>query len=314
MPTIFLSFANDKEHSDRFLEQLGPERTTLQRILTDFNKSGWGLYHSAGSSAPKELLKDMQAYTSTIIIFHFSGHANGTSLSLENGEGGNVALSTASLKTLLSAEPTLKLVFLNACATKGHVETLLAMGIPAVIATEKSVLDTDACVFSEAFYKELVLGKDLKTAFGRAKMVLDTSGQGDRIYRDVMPGPKASGVDKSSWGLYVQNEEVLSWSLKPKSIPNPKVKLYKLLARYIVTQKQIFRYATEAGLPIQDIDWDGSPKDKWNSVVKIASDRVLHGIPKLIQVILNETDKGTDIEKELKKILIEYESFIASKR
>ncbi|MEM6766935.1 MAG: hypothetical protein AAF655_18510, partial [Bacteroidota bacterium] len=149
---------------------------------------------------------------------------------------------------------------------------------------------------------------------GRAKMVLDTSGQGDRIYRDVMPGPKASGVDKSSWGLYVQNEEVLSWSLKPKSIPNPKVKLYKLLARYIVTQKQIFRYATEAGLPIQDIDWDGSPKDKWNSVVKIASDRVLHGIPKLIQVILNETDKGTDIEKELKKILIEYESFIASKR
>ena len=51
--------------------------------------------------------------------------------------------------------PSLKLVFLNACATKAQVRFFHQAGVPAVIATPNKVLDKDAFNFSDIFYRGL---------------------------------------------------------------------------------------------------------------------------------------------------------------
>ncbi|MEM6767661.1 MAG: hypothetical protein AAF655_22170, partial [Bacteroidota bacterium] len=144
---------------------------------------------------------------------------------------------------------------------------------------------------------------------GRAKMVLDTSGQGDRIYRDVMPGPKASGVDKSSWGLYVQNEEVLSWSLKPVIVSNPVEDMATFLGEKIYIVNDIDKYVKNANLPANLITWSGRSGNIWRSVVNVADQNVANGIPRLIDAILKDYDETTEVNATLKQYLDQYHSY-----
>ena len=65
-----------------------------------------------------------------LVVFHYGGHANGTLLQLEDG-----AESAVGLARLLGQMRSLKLVFLNGCATQGHAALLRDAGVPAVIAT-----------------------------------------------------------------------------------------------------------------------------------------------------------------------------------
>ncbi|MEL6676179.1 MAG: CHAT domain-containing protein [Bacteroidota bacterium] len=216
LPVIFLTFANDRQEAGQFLKALEPERTALHRILSTYQQKAWGLYHSAGSSDPVELKRDLSQHSGRISIFHFSGHADGTQLRLEGSDGSEIALHQQSLLAFLKEEPQLKLVFLNACATAEHVEQLLALGIPAVIATERSVSDADAQAFSESFYTDLVAGKTLKTAFEAARAVINPQASASHIHRRLKP---SSDEGKQDWGLFVREEAMLDWKLSRPAKP-----------------------------------------------------------------------------------------------
>lgn len=208
---IFLTFANDLQVHGQFLKALEPERTVLHRELSKYQEKGWGLYHSAGSSDPKELQTDLRQHSGRLSIFHFAGHADGTHLQLEGSDDTAIELASSNLLAFLKEEPQLKLVVLNACGTKDHIQRLFEIGVPAVIATETSIKDRKARDFSEAFYGGLVQGKSLQTAFEVAKAVVNPESNDSRIYRDRMG--LAEEEEQFPWGLHVQGEDVLEWTL-----------------------------------------------------------------------------------------------------
>ena len=212
---VFLVFANDSGNPERMLKALEPERAELHRLLFPL-KQKWEITpYVAGSAEPQEIIKDMatEGCRGNIVIFHYAGHAYGTQLSLEGKEGGQMGLEGDNLVSLLEHEPHLKLVFLNACATKYHVQKLLSIGIPLVIATEHAIKDEHAFVFSTTFYRQLVEGDTLQAAFQKAKMSIAPEDGNTRMFREFIRDPKQPDV--FPWGLYYdkQQKEMLNWTI-----------------------------------------------------------------------------------------------------
>ncbi len=161
-PVVFLAFANSP---DDHLDNLKTESRELFRVLQGLEADDRLEVHREESSDIDELYEDLLAYDGRIVIFHYGGHANGASLRLEGGDGGAEGLAR-----LLGQQPSLRLVFLNGCATEGHVKHLMAHGVPAVIATSVPIGDRKALEFSVAFYRALAGGRSVHDAFesGRA--------------------------------------------------------------------------------------------------------------------------------------------------
>lgn len=118
-------------------------------------------------------------------VLHFMGHGN-----FENGQGvllfetreGNArAVSGAELGMLLKDEPSLRLVFLNACKTAmvgttsasgafaGVATALVRAGVTAVLAMQFPISDRAAIVFSNTFYASLIDGQPVDGAVGEAR-------------------------------------------------------------------------------------------------------------------------------------------------
>jgi hypothetical protein len=147
-------------------------------------------------------------------LFHFAGHTNGKILLLDdqaaNGEG---------IAQLLGKAPKLKLVFLNGCATKGHVKRLLDEGIAAIIATSAKVPDLIAQKFSQYFYEDFVANnRSLADSFdAAAKSIKALNLESDFSSRDTDDSFFNESTDLAPWGLYINpkydHDEVREWSL-----------------------------------------------------------------------------------------------------
>lgn len=211
-PVIFLTFANDR--NGRFLEALRPEMTELNHLMTKYREDG-GDFHIPGSSQPDLLIRALNSFTNRITIFHYSGHANAGGLHLESMEGEGIFLNGKNLTSILAdeAKQNLKLVFLNGCLTEGLVAAFQKMGVPAVIATKAEIPDDQAKAFSVAFYRSLVSGNTLETAFHQGKAVLEPDGKKNRIYRGLDWEGKEKAGSEIPWGLYVGKDDVLGWKL-----------------------------------------------------------------------------------------------------
>ncbi|MEL6257177.1 MAG: CHAT domain-containing protein, partial [Bacteroidota bacterium] len=212
-PIIFLAFANDAEYPSRFLKALKPERDSIKTILINYMQKGWGQFFDSATTDPGLLTRDLNKFYNQLIIFHFSGHANGTSLAFEDDGGKKIYYNKTNLKVLLSTEKRLKLVFLNACATQGHVEALQEIGVPAIIATQHNISDESAKVFSTAFYDSIVRGNTLKQAFLKAKATIQPSQSNERIFRRSIDMDIPSS-NEFSWGLHIVDESILDWKLE----------------------------------------------------------------------------------------------------
>ena len=181
-------------------------------------------------------------YGDDLAMLHYGGHANGSALDLEASGGGNVAAQGGGLAQLLGSLPNLKLVFLNGCATQGHVAALLAQGVPVVIATSAPVEDTIALQFAKTFYAVLAdpaASRTIDFAFARAKALVATT-KGDAIAvttRAMTAGDDAPlEVGPATWGLYVAPGKAasLAWTL-----PNQPIGEFMIEASAPVTATQI---------------------------------------------------------------------------
>lgn len=121
---------------------------------------------------------------------HFIGHgffpataeatAQGT-LAFCNADGQADYVAADRLAPLLAGCTSLGLVVLNACqgavtnatsAFAGLAQQLLQQGVPAVIAMQAPILDTDALSFSREFYAALADGYGIEQAVGQGRMAI----------------------------------------------------------------------------------------------------------------------------------------------
>lgn len=216
-PVVFLAFANAP---DEHLANLKTESRRVYRTLQPLEDDGQIHVHREESSELGELYQDLLRHDGRIVIFHYGGHADGATLRLEGGEGGGKGLAT-----LLGQQSGLKLVFLNGCATKGHVRRLLDAGVPAVIATSVKIGDEKALEFSDAFYMALAEGRSISDSFDSASAFVEGrhGARGDAGVAFTRGGTDWDDDDEDEyeepvleWGLHVREDaaaDLRQWRL-----------------------------------------------------------------------------------------------------
>ncbi len=123
-------------------------------------------------------------------VFHYIGHSmfdpatNQGVLALEDplGEGGFVAVRAEDLARELSEENTIRLVVLNSCQSAvasdggdpfaGLASSVVARGLPAVVAMQYTIADDAARVFSEELYRAVAEGLPVDAAVSEARRAI----------------------------------------------------------------------------------------------------------------------------------------------
>ncbi|WP_131811861.1 CHAT domain-containing protein, partial [Paraglaciecola hydrolytica] len=179
LPIVFLAFAND---FDNHLNALKDESRNIFRSLQGLEQDHVLAIHREESAQVDELYNDLLVYDGQIVIFHYAGHADGSMLQLEGAAtGADGSAGAGGIAGLLGQQRSLKLVFLNGCATKDQVKLLHKAGVPAVIATAVKINDSKATCLSTAFYAALASGQSIYEAFDSAQNYIEakfsTSGE-----------------------------------------------------------------------------------------------------------------------------------------
>ena len=216
IPVVLLAFANDR---DDHLENLELERKSICAALQSFDDRFFIRVNAEPSAGIDDLFAKFDRFPDQIAIFHYGGHADGTALKLEAAGEGNEIAHAGGLAQLLGLSKSLKLVFLNGCATHNQVKALLDHGVKAVIATAVPINDGMATEFAQQFYETLGSGKSIKQSFDSARAKI-ASRYGDQReigeFRSISFGETAQPVDAAlTWGLYTQpnDDETLGWVL-----------------------------------------------------------------------------------------------------
>ena len=215
-PIIYLAFANEPEGESRFLTQLQEEKETLKGLYDQYFFDKPFGYRVSYEGSPEELIWDINRFSQRISIFHFSGHGNIDGLQLEHPSKFKTFLPKQNLGKILSNEVLgrLKLVFLNACATWGHLKVLRELDVPAIMVTHSSIEDYAATKFSILFYQGILAEIPLEDAFQRARIAIGEQETNSRVYRGFeLESYVASEMDVP-WGLYVRDEKILKWRIQ----------------------------------------------------------------------------------------------------
>ena len=178
-PIVFLAFANDLKPTGRYLHNLPKEARQLRECIESLEREGKCKLVLRQNITLDEFLEVLRTYRNRISLFHFSGHAGDAELLFSTSDGSNQPAYAEGVAGLLSEQPGLRLVFLNGCATEGHIEGLFAAGIPAVLATSEFIDDEVATKFSTEFYKVLVEGETVETAYRLAQEAIRTEKDDD---------------------------------------------------------------------------------------------------------------------------------------
>ena len=122
-------------------------------------------------------------------VFHYIGHstfdpASGQGmLALEDpyGDGGSVPVRAEDLARELTEENTIRLVVLNSCQSAvaqeqdpfaGLASSLVARGLPAVVAMQWAIADDAARVFAEELYRAVAEGLPVDAAVSEARRAI----------------------------------------------------------------------------------------------------------------------------------------------
>ncbi len=219
-PLFFLGFSNAEGD---FLQSLSAESSALYDILYPCVEKGLFQVEREESMQTEELVAALRRYKDRMVVFHFAGHAGSDVLHLEDQE----ADASAVAQLLSGQADTLRLVFLNGCATRPQVDQLHKLGIKAVIATARPVEDDRASYFAQEFYQALAgQGFTLREAFNHARNALALRFQqpanlyklagADREGKDPFRGILTmmdSSAQSFEWGLYAPVDADLDWTI-----------------------------------------------------------------------------------------------------
>lgn len=128
-------------------------------------------------------------------VVHFIGHGvfneerREGCLVFENERGGELMLGERQVREIF-CKRGLSMVFLNACESgrggradfnKGVAQSLVAHGLPALVANQYSVLDSSATSFAQYFYTSLAQGLSIGEAAREARIAVNYSLHGELI-------------------------------------------------------------------------------------------------------------------------------------
>lgn len=169
-PVVFLAFANERVDEQYYLRNLAEEERRAREAMTVAERAGLCEIVELVNATAKEVLAIFrdERYRDRVAIFHFGGHAGSGSLLFESPEGAVTPAHAGGFARFLGEQHGLELVFLNGCASQGHVQGLLDNGVPAVIATSQESDDEVATEFSSQFYTSLASGLPLRAAYAEA--------------------------------------------------------------------------------------------------------------------------------------------------
>ena len=210
-PVLFLAFSND---NDNHLALLDDERRALSGHLIPLESQQFFQLHVEPSARIEDLSKYLTEFKDRVTLFHYAGHAGSNEIFLQDGSA-----DATGLANLLALQKNLKLVFLNGCSTKAQVDQLIALGIPAIIATSVPIADPAAKNFADTFYNALATQHDIEEAFKVAASAHQMkSGNELSIHRGLdleIDEPE----DVLPWGLYVkkEKEDILRWKIPHES-------------------------------------------------------------------------------------------------
>ena len=144
-------------------------------------------------------------------VFHYIGHstfdpATGQGmLALEDpfGDGGSIPVRAEDLARELSEENTIRLVVLNSCQSAveqprdpfaGLASSIVARGVPAVIAMQQAIADDVARVFAEELYRAVAEGLPIDAAVSEARRAISHASSGTAWATPVLYMRAADGM------------------------------------------------------------------------------------------------------------------------
>lgn len=208
-PILNFAFANNDRQP---LTNLSQESDSIVQLLASFEQKGQIILHREQQATIDNVSDFLTRNNNPMTLFHYGGHADSENLFLQG--------ATAQAKGIayqLAQQKSLKLVFLNGCSTRQQVQSLLDLGIAAVIATAVPVNDKSATVFAIDFYTAIAANHSIEVAFEKAAAIVMTkTDRHPRIYRGLgrVKGPKLP------WGLYTLDENILDEKLIPPAPDN----------------------------------------------------------------------------------------------
>jgi hypothetical protein len=206
MDFLFFAYANDRDHSLTNLER--EDEAIYSLMAPRVAKKHFSIHRDSYADLEK-VAEFLTLYRRDIVLFHFSGHADSSSILLEDD-----AAYTRGIAELLGQCPRLKVVILNGCSTFGQVELLLRKQVPVVIATYAPVGDTLAAEFAIQFYRSLLNQENVQQSFEHAMGKVLAKDEQIQFYRAAVP-QNPSNNQSAIWGIFYApgQEETLQWVL-----------------------------------------------------------------------------------------------------
>ncbi len=208
MDVLFFAFANDRDNP---LPNLEKEDELIYSLLAPRQAQMHFMIHRDSFADLGQITEYLTLYRKRIVLFHYSGHADGQGLFL----GGEDAKARG-IAELLAQCDRLKLVVLNGCSTQAQVQLLQEKNIPVVVATSAPIADNKAAEFAIQLYRSLANQENISEAYDAAKgkvLAMD-----DKVHFERSSGRMAAtstDPQASLWGLFQQAgmDETTQWSL-----------------------------------------------------------------------------------------------------
>jgi hypothetical protein len=157
MPAVLLAFANDWVDDKRHLRSLLDESMAIGKALGPAVEAGLRVLPVIYNATVHGVIEAFRERRDQVRVFHFGGHATGSTLLFEDDAGNPAEAHANGLAGYLGNQPGLVLVFLNGCCTEPQVRGLRAAGIKAVVATTQAIQDVVAAELAATFYAELAV-------------------------------------------------------------------------------------------------------------------------------------------------------------
>lgn len=158
-PVIIIAIADYRTDQDLHLRKLGRELDGIAEGLRPAVEAEVCEIVSIAEASVEKIVAAFTLHHKAVVGFHFAGHNNGYDLLMAKN------VRREGLAVFLGRQENLKFVFLNACATSGHVAELHKQGVPAVIATAQDIFDEVAMKVAHSFYSCLGKGMGIESAF-----------------------------------------------------------------------------------------------------------------------------------------------------
>lgn len=226
-PVVMLAFANDRTDDERYLRNLAHEQRTIRQALRSLVEQRKAELHVLTNATVADVVDAFASpdLADRVVVLHYGGHADGSTLMLEDDEGGRAPVDAQRLAEYVARQERLVLVFLNGCATKAQVQRLRELGVPAVVATSRAIKDDLASEFAGLFYQHLrayPLGKAFGLAVAAAQLQVDPSRQrpADAYRADYRELLAPVSEEELEWPWLLEHEPgVEHWRLVPTPPP-----------------------------------------------------------------------------------------------